>query len=36
MLVTAAAVLLSTAVAAAWIPAHRAGSIDPAETLRRE
>jgi len=35
-LAAAAFVLMLTALAAAWIPARHAGSIDPLETLRRE
>ena len=32
----AALVLLATAVAASWLPARRAGTVDPVETLRAE
>jgi predicted permease len=35
-LAAAAAVLLATAVVAAWVPARRASRLDPAQALRRE
>jgi ABC-type antimicrobial peptide transport system permease subunit len=35
-LVAAATVLLSTAVLASWLPAHRAGRVDPLETLKAD
>jgi ABC-type antimicrobial peptide transport system permease subunit len=35
-LLGAAAVLVSTAAVASWLPAHRAGAVDPVETLRRD
>jgi predicted permease len=35
-LLGAAAVLMSTAAVASWLPAHRAGAVDPVETLRRD
>ena len=35
-LLGAAGVLVATAAVASWLPAHRAGAVDPVETLRRD